>query len=325
MSAPGAKELPTYNEAVLESRRRLPRAGDCWWTGNGCTMGHGHVDGIQNATFTAGRDFRPDIRHNGNVLPYDVKSIPAPLAFPGQFLVVKGVPARVYCVQYDYNYYSGPGEWKYHTTEGQFSAADVEPHPRPDHGGPILTTREAAQLKILERGDERLEKIQDALGQTLLLQQQTAMAEKARLARIEAEEADARAREAARLAAEEVERKKVTSPLAILEYTAQGAADGAAAAAFLYASKKLVEKWRNHIPSLLLTERGQHALPWLLCVAAYLATLLLPGFPLGEQLRAMSLRATRGTAALMMAHLSESITPLMDRIIERGNTLLEKA
>jgi hypothetical protein len=272
------------------------------------------------------------VYHAGNTFPYDVKQVPAPLALPGQFLVAKGIPARVLCVKYDYNYsekydynYSEPGEWKYYTAEGQFSAEDVEPHPRPDHGGPILTTREAAQLKILECGDERLERIQDALGQTLLLQQQTAMAEKARLARIEKEEAEARAREAARLAAEEAERSKATSPLAILENTAQGAADGAAAAAFLYASKKMVEKWRRHIPSLLLTERGQHALPWLLCVSAYLATLILPGFPLGEQLRAMSLRATRGTATLMMAHLSESITPLMDRIVERGKTLLEKA
>jgi hypothetical protein len=276
-----------------------------------------------NAVYTAGRDFRPDVHLAGNIFPYDVKQVPAPLALPGQFLVAKGVPARVVFVQYDN--YSGPGEWKYHTTESRFSAADVEPHPRPDHGGPILTTREAAQLKILERGDERLEKIQDALSQTLLLQQQTAVAEKARLARIEKEEAEARARETARLAAEEAERSKATSPLAILENTAQGAADGAAAAAFLYAAKKLVEKWRSHIPSLLLTERGQHALPWLLCVSAYLATLILPGFPLGEQLRAMSLRATRGTATLMMAHLSGSITPLMDRIIERGKTLLEKA
>lgn len=323
MSSPGTKELPTYSEAVLEGRRRRPRADDYWWSGSNCTVGYGEAQGVLNAVYTAGRDFRPDVYLAGNIFPYDVKQVPAPLALPGQFLVAKGVPARVFHVQYDYNYYSGPGEWKYHTTEGHFSAADVEPHPRPDHGGPILTTREAAQIKILERGDERLEKIQDALGQTLLLQQQTAMAEKARLARIEKEEAEARAREAARLAAEEAERSKATSPLAILENTAQGAADGAAAAAFLYASKKMVEKWRSHIPSLLLTERGQHALPWLLCVSAYLATLVLPGFPLGEQLRAVSLRATRGTATLMMAHLSGSITPLMDRIIERGKTLLE--
>ena len=195
MSSPGAKELPTYVEAVWEGRRRRPRADDCWWSGPNCTVGYGQADGIIGAVFTAGRDFRSYEHFNGNNLPYDVKQVPAPLALPDQFLVAKGIPARVLCVQYDYNYYSGPGEWKYHTTEGQFSAADVEPHPRPDHGGPILTTREAAQLKILERGDERLEKIQDALSQTLLLQQQTAVAEKARLARIEKEDAEARARE----------------------------------------------------------------------------------------------------------------------------------
>lgn len=323
MSVSGAKDLPTYEEAVRESRCRRPAPGDYWWT-SAHPAGYGQADGIQNATFTAGRDFRPDVRSRGNGLPSDVKQIPAPLALPGQFLVAKGVPARVYSVQFE-QHFSRLGEWKYYTDAGPFPTADVEPHPRPDHGGSVLTTREVAQLKILERGDERLEKIQDALGQTLLLQQQTAVAEKARLDRIKREEVEARARETARLAAEEAERKKASSPLAILENTAQGAADGAAAAAFLYASRKLVEKWRDYIPSILLTERGQSALPWLLCVAAYLATLLLPGFPLGEQLRAMSLRATRGTATLMMAHLSESITPLMDRIIERGNTLLEKA
>lgn len=306
---------PTFEEAVKTAAATGPRPGDCWWYSYYCELSHLYGNRILNAAYTRASVERFDDSNSACAKT----RIPAPLALPFQFVVHGGKSVQIGKIEYRQGF---PGTWLYYPVSNDYIALDsregLQAHPNPEHGGPLLSLRDQAQLEILRLGDARLQQIVTATEQTLELQKQTAQQEERRLARLEAEEAEKKAEAEARKA-------KASSPIRILEETAEGAKDGAAASAFVWAADKLASTYSDHIPSILLTDRGRTATPWLLCVAAYLATLILPGFPLSEQLRAVSLRAARGTSTLMMAHLSGSIAPLMDRIIERGKTLLEKS
>jgi len=347
-----------YNEGDGRTRSVTPKAepptqiplrapGGVWCADNNNRFNGERINEVQGAAYVASI---PDMDA--------YKLIAPPLAIPGQWVVYDNAPYRVTHIFYFTGYHNGynADNWGYQIADADgkiiqapdtvnggyrvFWGHRLLPHPRPDHGGAVLSPEVALQAANTERQVLAVNRLAEAQAEASKLQSQQLKQETARLkqqevelarlkqeaeaARLKQEAETARLKqeaETARLKQEAEAQQQAMKPQpqdVVLTASVEGAKNGFAASLFIFLADKFVDRYGQHLPDVLLTPTGRSVMPYLACIAVYLIPVLVQDFPSGDKLQAVALRGLSGTATLATSRLTLSIAPLMDSILQIG-------
>jgi hypothetical protein len=95
-----------------------------------------------------------------------------------------------------------------------------------------------------------------------------------------------------------------------LSATIDGAKNGIAAAVFVALAEQVRARYKE------IDDRWAPALPWLLCSAVYVGTLLFDKVPMAGGLRKIALAGISGTATILTVRLAKPITEFVERILQ---------